>query len=593
MSSRACDRCWALKTQCDSQCPCARCRRLQLPCLTERPVRAKGRPRKSVSSRQGRATVREPSVEPESQSSGQTILSSVSPANVSPAAATISHDISSILLDPSLTNSLLQWILSSSRKLGIFGLLPDSLHADTETGNDFSVRQILNRELQNALLAIALDLYRYRLPETVAGSLDVSRGHLQRSALAETPCLTWKSHQLQLGNALLLLLFSYTWCLSAEFSDIAIRWHSLSHIILEDISKTPSQDNDWNELTRRTEMSLYIQDAILALLHNQRKPSCQFQVFTKSQVADNIWHASSSFNSVPAEPWTLEANSYFVLMHPLVNCMRAVIEAPLFGSRAWAAVRNDLCDYFFRFPPALLRFDDLTYVYEAEAMIWMHGLFIILYGTRDLVDLIMNPVYHKADRFSYLLEHSFLLGDVLPTVLSLDPYLESLSPATIVFLLQSSTIHAIALRQFFSDNGNHALFENGVPVKLVRSSDHHHNLLSAVELHCKRYDIPIIGEIRTLLSTCLSRAAFRNTDARIISTQQLMHYRWCGTGTGITPLQRDEAVRAWQYPISPGDELWQEPSEIRDELQRLIGDLCAPNTRICRNGYFDLSILIR
>lgn len=34
-------------------------------------------------------------------------------------------------------------------------------------------------------------------------------------------------------------------------------------------------------------------------------------------------------------------------------------------------------------------------------------------GTRDLVDMIMNPVvYHEADRFSYLLEHSLLLGDV-------------------------------------------------------------------------------------------------------------------------------------------------------------------------------------
>ncbi|KAJ1715667.1 hypothetical protein NYO67_2146 [Aspergillus flavus] len=513
MSSRACDRCWALKTQCDSQSPCARCRRLGLPCLTERPVRAKGRPRKSVSSRQDRA-VREPSVEPESQSSGQEIRSSVSTA-----------DVSSIPLDPSLIDSLLQRLLSSSRKLGIFGLLPDSLHADTEARANFSVRQILNAELQNALLAIALDLYCYRLPETVAGSLDVSRDHLQMRALADTPCLTWKSHELQLGNALLLLLFSYTWCLNSEFADIAVRWLSLSRIIHEDISKSSIQDDDWNELTRR--------------------------------------------------------------------CMRAVIEAPSFGSRAWTTIRNDLCNYFFRFPPALLRFEDLTYAYEAEAMIWMHGLFIILYGTRDLVDLIMNPVYHEADRFSYLLEHSLLLGDVLPTVLSLDPYLESLSPATIIFLLQSTTIHAIALRQFFSDNSNHALLENGVPAKLVRSSDHHHSLLSAIELHCKRYDIPIIGEIRTLLSTCLSRAAFRNTDARIISTQQLMHYRWCSTGTGIIHLQSDEAVAAWQYPVSPGEEFWQQPSDNRDELQPLIVDLCAPNTRLCRNGYFDLSILIR
>lgn len=174
----------------------------------------------------------------------------MSTADVSPAAATISHNVSGVPLDPSLIESLLQKLLSSSRKLGIFGLLP-GLHADTETRADFSVRQILNVELQHALLAIALDLYRYRLPEAVAGSLSVSRDHLQMTALALTPSLTWKSHQLQLGNTLLLLLFSYTWCLSVEFADIAVRWHSLSHIIQKDISKTPSQNDDWNELTRR------------------------------------------------------------------------------------------------------------------------------------------------------------------------------------------------------------------------------------------------------------------------------------------------------------------------------------------------------
>lgn len=67
--------------------------------------------------------------------------------------------------------------------------------------------------------------------------------------------------------------------------------------------------------------------------------------------------------------------------------MRAVTEAPVFGSRAWNAAKNDLCYYFFRFPPSLLRFDDLTYAYEAEAMVWMHGLFILLctkYSTSKL-----------------------------------------------------------------------------------------------------------------------------------------------------------------------------------------------------------------
>lgn len=110
--------------------------------------------------------------------------------------------------------------------------------------------------------------------------------------------------------------------------------------------------------------------------------------------------------------------------------MRAIIEAPSVGSRAWLMAKNELSDYFFGFPSTLLRFDDLSYVYEAEAMIWMHGLFIMLRmnipfyqadgptaniyldGTRDLVNLMMNPMYLEADRFIHLLEHSILLGDV-------------------------------------------------------------------------------------------------------------------------------------------------------------------------------------
>ncbi|KUL83429.1 hypothetical protein ZTR_10964 [Talaromyces verruculosus] len=470
------------------------------------------------------------STEPQSPPSSQEFSPSESPADVRPAAETGSQNATNVPIDSTLIDSLLQQLLSSSRKLGVFGVLPSSLQANND------IRPVLNIELQHALLAIALELFRYRLPEPVADSFNLSRDHFQMSALALTPTLTWKNHQLQLGSVLVLLLFSYTWCLSEEFAGISVRWYSLSRVILQDVSKTRSQSNDWDELARRTEMSLYIHDA----------------------------------------------------------CMRAVIEAPVFGSRAWNAAKNDLCYYFFRFPPSLLRFDDLTYAYEAEAMVWMHGLFILLYGTRDLVDLIMNPsVYHEASRFSYLLEHSLLLGDVLPTILSLDPYLESISPATIIFLLHSTIVHAIALRQFFSDNSNQASLESAVPAKLLRSSDHHHSLLSAITTHCKRYDIPIIEEIHTLLLGCLARTAFRNMDARMISAQQLICYRWGGTGTGIIPLQRDEAVAAWQYSASPSEEIWRDLPDNTDELRLLIENMCAPNMRICRNGYFDLSILIR
>lgn len=35
-------------------------------------------------------------------------------------------------------------------------------------------------------------------------------------------------------------------------------------------------------------------------------------------------------------------------------------------------------DYFFNFPPTLLRFEDLVNAYQAEAMVWMHGLFTLI-----------------------------------------------------------------------------------------------------------------------------------------------------------------------------------------------------------------------
>lgn len=185
------------------------------------------------------------SIEPHPPPSSQEFSPSESPADVPPAAEAGSQNATEVPIDSNLIDGLLQQLLSSSRKLGVFGVLPSSLHANTD------IRHILNMELQHALLAVALELFRYRLPEPVADSFNLSRDHFQMSALALTPTLTWKNYQLQLGSVLVLLLFSYTWCLSEEFADIVVRWHSLSRVILEDISKTRSQSNDWDELARR------------------------------------------------------------------------------------------------------------------------------------------------------------------------------------------------------------------------------------------------------------------------------------------------------------------------------------------------------
>ncbi|PYI30064.1 hypothetical protein BP00DRAFT_416733 [Aspergillus indologenus CBS 114.80] len=574
---RACDRCWLLKTQCDSRSPCARCQRLELPCVTERPLQAKGRPKKSASIR--RAFRQSPAEPTGPGSGGQEVIASPSTADVSPAAAATgpSPELSELSLDPDLVDGLLHQITSSSRKLGIFGALPASFHLAGENHGNGSLRQVWNSDQWHVLLALSLEIYHLRVPDTAPGPRELSQDWLRRSVLALTQDISGKAPESGIENVLLLLLSSYTWCLSVEFVAIAARWQSLSCVIYHDIAKLPAPNGDGCEL-------------------KNRKPSCDLQKQVKSQIADvqpALYHAI-----ITVADWE----------H--LSCMRAVIEAPSVGSRAWLMAKNELSDYFFGFPPTLLRFDDLSYVYEAEAMIWMHGLFIILRldipshqpdgptaniyldGTRDLINLTMDPMYLEAERFSHLLEHSILLGDVIPTVLSLDPSLDCLSPATVFFILHSATVHAMALRQFIPNHCSRASLGTGAPAKLARSSGHHCDLLSAVQLHCKRYDVPIIGEVHSLLSYYRSQAAFRASAVSAIRPRTLMHYRWCQGGAGIVPLRTEDAEATWHYTFSPDEDLWQTESANRSVLQAVIADLCAPEARICRNGYFDLSILL-
>jgi hypothetical protein len=40
-------------------------------------------------------------------------------------------------------------------------------------------------------------------------------------------------------------------------------------------------------------------------------------------------------------------------------------------------IRTELEDYYLSFPPHLLEFTSLTCAFQAEAMIWLHGIFLI------------------------------------------------------------------------------------------------------------------------------------------------------------------------------------------------------------------------
>jgi hypothetical protein len=87
---------------------------------------------------------------------------------------------------------------------------------------------------------------------------------------------------------------------------------------------------------------------------------------------------------------------------------------------------HELEDYFLNFPTDVLNYDSLNFTYEAEAMIWFHGIYIVQCKSvelhnrftlteedmgRDLTDILFGGA-STSTRFSTALEHSLLLSEV-------------------------------------------------------------------------------------------------------------------------------------------------------------------------------------
>lgn len=136
--------------------------------------------------------------------------------------------------------SLVQHFLSSAPNLGFYGMIP--VEGNLNFSQDGFVTQFsedfLQPELQCALVAIALELYGHHLPANMQKDINDSRDILQTAALTVTPNLMSTRNNLQPHNALSLLLFSYTWCISEQFTHIASQWCSLAKIILEECAGT-------------------------------------------------------------------------------------------------------------------------------------------------------------------------------------------------------------------------------------------------------------------------------------------------------------------------------------------------------------------
>ncbi|KAL4745065.1 hypothetical protein BDW72DRAFT_199008 [Aspergillus terricola var. indicus] len=281
-----------------------------------------------------------------------------------------------------------------------------------------------------------------------------------------------------------------------------------------------------------------------------------------------------------------------------------VAEEPESESPPWIQAKRLLETYFFRFPERLLRFSSAQYAYQLEAMVWMHGLFIVLCkmlavallfpwyqqhldSTKDLVDLLKNGVYLRVPRFSPLLDHSLLIGEVLPVLLTLDPYMESISPGTIYFMFLSSIVQCLALHQFSSDPSQQP------PRKLIESSSVHLKLVDSVEAYCRRCDLLFVREIQRLLSTTISAATQGFYTGPRVSCHVLYLYRWTPCGLGIIQLKEQDALQAWTFEDKPTDPVWYSTLGMEaTALRSAICGLCDEGRRICEQGFLDLSISV-
>ncbi|KAF4450492.1 hypothetical protein F53441_6403 [Fusarium austroafricanum] len=176
----------------------------------------------------------------------------------------------------------------------------------------------------------------------------------------------------------------------------------------------------------------------------------------------------------------------------------SVLQEPRPRSRDWMDAYDEIEQYYILFPASLLRFEDLDFLYQAESMIWMHGLFMILYVGRDPLNIILKPDVLDDDTLRHVLGHSLLLGEILPSIERLGGDLNFLSPAVVFFLVVSCAVHIAILGKYLNDLGDEEVVAGmeldspptlsvpSPPEKLMLSSKVHLRLLSSIIQKCKR-----------------------------------------------------------------------------------------------------------
>ncbi|PVH75267.1 hypothetical protein DL98DRAFT_320101 [Cadophora sp. DSE1049] len=449
-------------------------------------------------------------------------------------------------------------------------------------------------ELLCVVLAIGIELDPTSLPSHLAQSKELLIDILRINFLKYIPTLTWKTNDLTFPQCAALSLASYTWTLKEDLREVAGRWNDLAQLIHKGL-RQKSGGCSLSDGMKSIGHLIDFQNSVLGLLHVARVAQVPTHKTRDATELKSLLQPGQTA-SESAVLSSTSVDEYIAIFAPLQN-MLAQVSFGNHPSNGMPSVRNTLELYYLHYPRHLLEFSSLQYVYQAESMIWFHGIFMLTYLRQDLAYILLDEGLPSKAEFYSGFEHALLLGEVLPRLLALEPEALSLSSATVYFILLSSVVLSVALWQFHCQVGseNSTIIMPDAPSALLACATAHQQVLQAVSAHKSRYPIDLTQSVCSIISHLSTNGLLAEVDDAL---REVAHYRWCNGGMGIVRQDfgfENGQVQIWStllqaYVRSPTKLPSADGVISGSERRDAIKSLCSPVARICRPGSFDLSI---
>jgi hypothetical protein len=277
---------------------------------------------------------------------------------------------------------------------------------------------------------------------------------------------------------------------------------------------------------------------------------------------------------------------HFDLYLPLQRPFEIALSLPAYNDAAYKTAIDSLENYFITFPTQLMNLDGLIVPWQFEAMLWFHGIHILLNSGPDFLELLMDSTFLASPGMTSATDHAILLGDILEAMNTKRFVFVEVCHATIFFIALSATVHIALLRQMLLEG-------RLIPLIFRQSLLIHQIALSLVlELNstCNHSLIRTIRELLTyfiqLLDGSASASDPSEDTAFSVLVNDLSFYRWVPTGRGLIPLDPHTASQLLRVTMNKYS-----VDQTTSPLSCNILTIMDPDSRINQLNTFDLSIL--